>query len=221
VPTRFGDFVFDEDTRELLRGGEAVPLPPKAFELLRHLLRRRPHAVAKEELHALIWPDTNVTEASLASAASDLRSALNDGRRRPQFIRTVHGFGYAFCGEAQDGGGEASPEPAPGREAAPGTVYRLIWERREIQLSRGENLLGRDRQSVAWFDSPTVSRRHARILVKGDEAILEDLGSRNGTWIGGQRITGPVRLSDLDEVKLGSLVMLFRILEASETQSGS
>jgi len=215
VPTRFGDFVFDEDTRELLRGGEPVPLPPKAFELLRHLLRRRPHAIAKAELHALIWPDTNVTEASLASAASDLRAALNDRRRRPQFIRTVHGFGYAFCGEARDAGGEAQAEPASG------SVYRLIWKRREIELAKGENLLGRDRRSVAWFDSPTVSRRHARIVVSGDEALLEDLGSRNGTWIGGKKITGPVRLSDQDEVKLGSLVMVFRILEASETESGS
>lgn len=220
MPIRFGDFVFDEDTRELLRGGEAVPLPPKAFELLRQLLRRRPHAMAKGELQALLWPDTNVTEASLASAASDLRAALNDRRRRPQFIRTVHGFGYAFCGEVQDVG-EARPEPGPGQEAAPSSVYRLIWKRREIQLAKGENLLGRDRRSVAWFDSPTVSRRHARILVKGDQAILEDLGSRNGTWIGGKRISGPVPLSDLDEVKLGSLVMVFRILEESETESGS
>jgi len=214
VPARFGDFVFDEDTRELLRGGEVVPLSPKAFELLRHLLRRRPAAVSKQELQAVIWPDTNVTEASLASAASDLRAALNDRRRRPQFIRTVHGFGYAFCGEA-DEVGSAAAEPAAG------SVYRLIWRRREIELSRGENLLGRDRRSVAWFDSPTVSRRHARILVTGEEAVLEDLGSRNGTWIGGKKVTGPVRLSDLDEVKLGSVVMVFRVLENAETQSGS
>ncbi|HEY2943921.1 MAG TPA: FHA domain-containing protein [Vicinamibacteria bacterium] len=214
MPTRFGDFVFDEDTRELLRGGEPVPLPPKSFELLRHLLRRRPHAIAKDELHALIWPDTNVTEASLASAASDLRAALNDRRRRPQFIRTVHGFGYAFCGEAQEVGEAAGAAPSA-------SVYRLIWKRREIELGKGENLLGRDRRSVAWFDSPTVSRRHARIVVSGDQALLEDLGSRNGTWIGGKKVTGPVRLSDLDEVKLGSLVMVFRILEASETESGS
>ena len=214
MPTQFGDFVFDEDTRELRRGGEVVPLSPKAFELLRHLLRRRPRAVPKEELHALVWADTNVTAASLASAASDLRAALKDRRRRPQFIRTIHGFGYAFCGQAEEVGG-APPEPASG------AVYRLIWRRREIELSRGENLLGRDRRSVAWFDSPTVSRRHARILVSGDGAVLEDLGSRNGTWIGGQRVTGPVQLSDLDEVKLGSLVMVFRVLEETETQSGS
>jgi len=215
VPVRFGDFVFDEETRELTRGREAVPLSPKAFELLRHLLRQRPRAVSKDELHALIWPDTHVSPASLASAASDLRAALDDRRRRPRFIRTVHGFGYAFCGQADPIGGAAAAAPAGA------CAYRLIWRRREIELFRGENLLGRDRHAVAWFDSPTVSRRHARIVVTDDEAILEDLGSRNGTWIGGRRVTGPVRLSDLDEVKLGSLVMVFRILEETETQSGS
>jgi DNA-binding winged helix-turn-helix (wHTH) protein len=217
VPIRFGDFVFDEDTRELTRGGEQVPLSPKAFELLRHLLRQRPRAISKDELNALIWPDTHVTAASLAGAASDLRAALDDRRRRPKFIRTVHSFGYAFCGQAEAIGEAALAAAAP----SAGCVYRLIWRRREIELSRGENLLGRDRHSVAWFDSPTVSRRHARILVAADRAILEDLGSRNGTWLGGKRITGPVPLSDLDEIKLGSLVMLFRILEETETQSGS
>jgi DNA-binding winged helix-turn-helix (wHTH) protein len=215
VPIRFGDFVFDEEARELTRGGEAVPLSPKAFELLRHLLRQRPRAVSKVELNALLWPDTHVTTASLAGAASDLRAALEDRRRRPKFIRTVHGFGYAFCGQAEPVGGATPAEPAAG------CVYRLIWRRREIELTRGENLLGRDRHSVAWFDSPTVSRRHARILVTADRAIIEDLGSRNGTWIGGKRITGPVPLSDLDEVKLGSLVMVFRVLEETETESGS
>jgi DNA-binding winged helix-turn-helix (wHTH) protein len=214
VLVRFGDFVFDEDTRELRRGGEVVPLSPKAFELLRHLLQRRPRAVSKQELHALIWPDTNVTEASLASAASDLRAALRDRRRRPQFIRTIYGFGYAFSGQA-DEIGRALAEPVPG------SVYRLIWKRREIELSSGENLLGRDRHSVAWLDSPTVSRRHARILVTDEQAVIEDLGSRNGTWVAGRKLTGPVRLSDFDEVKLGSLVMVFRILEERETESGS
>ena len=198
----------------MLRGGEAVSLPPKAFELLRHLLRRRPHAIAKEELHALIWPDTNVTEASLASAASDLRAALDDRRRRPQFIRTVHGFGYAFCGEAQDLG-EAPLEPAAGREAAPSSVYRLIWKRREIQLSRGENLLGRDRRSVAWFDSPTVSRRHARIVVSEGKATIEDLGSKNGTSVSGRRIDRPTPLEGGDQIALGPVLMTFRTFHAT------
>lgn len=213
---RFGEFVFDEQTRQLLRGGQVVPLSPKAFELLRHLLRRRPGVVSKAELQALIWPDTHVTEASLASAASDLRSALGDRRRRPQLIRTVHGFGYAFCGEAAEMDGRARGEASAGSP-----IYRLIWKRREIELSEGENILGRDRDSVAWIDSPSVSRRHARIVVSGDQAILEDLGSRNGTWIRGRKVTGPIRLSDLDEVKLGSVVAVFRVFEPGETESRS
>jgi DNA-binding winged helix-turn-helix (wHTH) protein len=214
VPLRFGEFVFDEQTRQLLRGGETVPLSPKAFELLRHLLRERPRAMSKDELHALIWPGTNVTEASLASAASDLRAVLDDRGRRPRFIRTVHGFGYAFCGDAESSAGAAA-EPKP----STGPVCRLIWKRREIDLEEGENILGRDRDAVVWLDSPTVSRRHARIVVSGDQAMLEDLGSRNGTWLRGRKVTGPVRLSDLDEVKLGSVVTVFRILEAGETES--
>jgi DNA-binding winged helix-turn-helix (wHTH) protein len=215
MPVQFGEFVFDEETRQLLRDDEVVALSPKAFELLRHLVRRRPRAVSKDELHALIWPGTNVTEASLASAVSDLRAALKERRRRPQFIRTVHGFGYAFSGEAEEIGGGA---PAASKA---GPVCRLIFKRREIDLAEGENILGRDRNAVVWLDSPTVSRRHARIVVSGDQALLEDLGSRNGTWFRGQKITAPVRLSDLDEVKFGSVVTVFRILEAGETESGS
>jgi DNA-binding winged helix-turn-helix (wHTH) protein len=213
---RFGEFVFDEETRQLLSGGQVVPLSPKAFELLRHLLRRRPGVVSKAELQALIWPDIHVTEASLASAASDLRGALGDRRRQPHFIRTVHGFGYAFCGQAAELDGRARREASVG-----GSIHRLIWKRREIELLEGENVLGRDRDSVAWIDSPSVSRRHARIVVTGHQAILEDLGSRNGTWIRGRKVTGPTRLSDLDELKLGSVVVVFRVFEPRETESAS
>jgi DNA-binding winged helix-turn-helix (wHTH) protein len=214
MPLRFGAFVFDENTRQLQRAGEVVALSPKAFELLRHLIRQRPRAMSKDELHVLLWPGTNVTEASLASVASDLRAALDDRRRRPQFIRTIHGFGYAFCGDA-----ETVDEGVASGATAGGPVCRLLWKRREIDLAEGENILGRDREAVVWLDSPTVSRLHARIVVSGDRATLEDLGSRNGTWVGGRRITGPVRLYDLDEVKLGSVVTVFRILEAGETES--
>ena len=83
MAVHFGEFVFDEHTRQLLRGGQVVPLSPKTFELLRNLLRRRPAAVSKAELQALIWPETHVTPASLASVASDLRGVLLERRGRP------------------------------------------------------------------------------------------------------------------------------------------
>jgi DNA-binding winged helix-turn-helix (wHTH) protein len=207
----FGEFVLDDRTRELRGDDEAVHLSPKAFQLLELLLRRRPEAVPKADLMAEVWAGTHVTEASLASIVAELRAALGDQKSSPRFIRTVHAFGYAFSGDVVEG----TPGGRP--ELVDGPAFRLIWNRREIQLNEGENLLGRDRDAVVWLDSSTVSRRHARITVRGDHAVIEDLGSRNGTC--GRRADRPIPLTDRDEVKLGSIVMTFRVFEPSETES--
>ncbi|HEY7512650.1 MAG TPA: winged helix-turn-helix domain-containing protein [Vicinamibacteria bacterium] len=209
---RFGEFALDDRTRELRRDDQPVHLSPKAFQLLELLLRRRPAAIPKGEIMAEVWSGTHVTEASLASTVAELRAALADQKTAPRFIRTVHGFGYAFCGEAAD--------DAPMADARDQLSFRLIWQRREIQLHEGENVLGRDRDAVVWLDSSTVSRRHARIVITGREAVIEDLGSRNGTSVGGRKVEAPTPLADRDELKLGSVVMAFRVFEPSETESG-
>jgi DNA-binding winged helix-turn-helix (wHTH) protein len=209
----FGEFVLDDRTRELLRDDQGVHLSPKAFQLLEVLLRRRPEAVPKAELMAEVWAGTHVTEASLASTVAELRAALADQKSNPRFIRTVHAFGYAFSGDA------VSSSAPPRSDPSEGPVFRLIWNRREIQLSEGENVLGRDRDAVVWLDSSTVSRRHARITVTGDQAVVEDLGSRNGTLVEGRKVEVPTTLADGDELKLGSVVLTFRMFESSETES--
>jgi DNA-binding winged helix-turn-helix (wHTH) protein len=209
----FGEFVLDDRTRELLRDDQGVHLSPKAFQLLEVLLRRRPEAVPKAELMAEIWAGTHVTEASLASTVAELRAALADQKSNPRFIRTVHAFGYAFSGDA------VSASPPPQFDSPDRPVFRLIWNRREIQLSEGENVLGRDREAVVWLDSSTVSRRHARITITGDQAVVEDLGSRNGTSVAGRMVEAPTALTDGDELKLGSVVLTFRMFEPSETES--
>jgi DNA-binding winged helix-turn-helix (wHTH) protein len=208
----FEEFALDSRTRELRREDQPVHLSPKAFQLLELLLRRRPEAVPKSELMAEVWAGTHVTEASLASAVAELRAALGDQKSAPRFIRTVHGFGYAFCADAI----EVFAAP---RLDAHGRAFRLIWNRREIQLGEGENVLGRDRESVVWLDSSTVSRRHARVTIAGGQALIEDLGSRNGTWVAGRKVETPTALHDHDEVKLGSVVLTFRVFEATETES--
>jgi DNA-binding winged helix-turn-helix (wHTH) protein len=210
---RFGGFLLDRQRRQLLRGEEPVHLTPKAFDLLTELLARRPEAVAKRDLEGRIWGDTHVAETSLAGLVAELRTALGDRTRQPRFVRTVHGFGYAFCGTAL-----AAVSPRDGRHAGD-RIYRIAWERREVSLLFGENLLGRDDDVVAWVDSPTVSRRHARIVISGEGAVLEDLGSRNGTFVCGQRVQSPVRLRDRDEIRLGAVVMTFRMCAPSETES--
>lgn len=210
---RFGEFALDDRTRELRRDDAALHLSPKAFQVLELLLRRRPAAVPKGEIMAEVWAGTHVTEASLASTVAELRSVLADQKTAPRFIRTVHGFGYAFCGEAADD----SPAAPDARDQP---SFRLIWQRREIQLNEGENVLGREREAAVWLDSSTVSRRHARIVITGREAMIEDLGSRNGTMVAGRKVEAPTPLADRDEVKLGSVVMTFRIFEPSDTESG-
>jgi pSer/pThr/pTyr-binding forkhead associated (FHA) protein len=83
-------------------------------------------------------------------------------------------------------------------------------------LHEGENVLGRVEDGVVWIESPTVSRRHARIVVEGGRAILEDLASKNGTFLRGERIARPTPLSDGDEIRLGRVRMGVRALPASK-----
>ena len=97
---RFGPFTIDSETRQLLRAGTEVHLSPKAFDLLCTLIESRPKVVDKETLHARIWPDTYVVDANLNVLVSEIRRAIGDKSQQPEFVRTVHGIGYAFCGTA-------------------------------------------------------------------------------------------------------------------------
>ena len=199
-----GDWVFDSDTREVVRKGRPASLSPKAFDLLELLIRRRPSAVPKADIHEHLWPGTFVSDANLANLVAELRAALGDDARAPRILRTVPRFGYAFAADAS--------EKAPAPLAAP-FICRLIWGPREIALDPGENLIGRDRDSVVWIDDASVSRRHARISVDDSGATVEDLGSKNGTLLRGRRIKKPAQLADKDGIKIGPASMVFRLFK--------
>ena len=204
---RFGECVLDSDSRQLSVGGKAVHLSPKAFQFLEMLLECRPKALSKSEIHERLWPGTFVSEGTLTSLLVEVRSAIGDSARDPQFVRTVHRFGYAFSGTAEELRGGASP--AGGQKL----IYRLIWGTREIALGPGENLVGRDKAAVVWIDDVLVSRRHARIVIDETGAVLEDLDSKNGTYLRGKRIEAPTRLADEDQVRIGPASMIFRVFE--------
>lgn len=210
---QFDRFTFDAGTRELLAEGQGVHLSPKAFDLLEILVQRRPEAVPRGEIEKRIWRSTHVSETSLAGLVGELRKALGDTGRPSRLVRTVHSFGYAFCGTASVARAGAPAGPASAR-----VEYRLVIGRREVSLAPGENVLGREAGAVAWLDSPSVSRRHARIVIDSGQATLEDLGSRNGTRLAGRAITAPVRLADGDVFELGSVTITFRALAAGETE---
>lgn len=108
MPSRFGGFTLDESRRQLFGKAGPVHLTPKAFQLLSILIEERPRAVAKADLQERLWPATFVSEGNLAGLIVELRAALADDARDPQFVRTAYGFGYAFTSEVQ----EISEEPA-------------------------------------------------------------------------------------------------------------
>jgi DNA-binding winged helix-turn-helix (wHTH) protein len=204
----FGMCTLDMASRQLLRGPEVLHLSPKAFELLRLLAENRPRALAKEELFDRIWPEVIVSEASLAGLAAEIRRVIGDDAREPRCLRTVHGFGYAFA----DGAATAADEDG---------VFRLVWGLREVALARGENVLGREADAAVRIDDATVSRHHARIVIDGAFAALEDLGSKNGTWLRGRRIGGSQPLRDGDQIQVGPAALIFRCFAAgASTRTG-
>lgn len=201
---RFGDFTLDPDTRQLLLNGRDVHVSPKAFDLLALLVEDRARAVSKVELQQRLWPSTFVEETNLASLVAEIRRALGDAATSPKFVQTVYGFGYQFVGEV-------IVSVAATRSERPRVKLWLIIERRQIPLMEGVNVIGRGPDAAIQIDSPGVSRHHARILVANDEAILEDLGSKNGTDLNGSRITTSRRVCNRDEIRLGTIVLTFRI----------
>lgn len=196
APIAFGEFVFDPEVRLLVRRRTPVHLTPKAMELLALLSDRRPKPVPKEEIHERIWPGVFVSDASLTALVFDLRAALGESAREPRYIRTVHGFGYAFV-------------PDGGIELTVRTNCRLICDGRIFELASGENLVGRAVECAVRLDSTDVSRRHARIVVSDNVATVEDLGSTNGTFVNGERLTRPVTLTGGMIVSFGSMQAVF------------
>jgi DNA-binding winged helix-turn-helix (wHTH) protein len=192
----FDSFVFDSGERSLRRAGETVHLTPKAFQLLEILLRERPQAVSRAELVRELWPETFVADGSLANLASELRSALADPPGEAHLLRTIHRFGYAFCGTVKE-------EQALSR-------CRLLGPERDFPLFEGENLIGRGSECGIRIASSTVSRVHARLNVEGNQATIEDLESKNGTFVRGSRLDARANLAPGDEIRIGSVRLVWQ-----------
>jgi DNA-binding winged helix-turn-helix (wHTH) protein len=207
VRVGFGDCVVDTDRRELTKAGGAVSLQPKGFRLLEVLLERWPRAVSQQELRTLLWPDTPSGGTRVARVVNEVRDALGDVKKPHRLIRTVHRFGYAFVAEAHP----LEPAGLP----PPSASGWLRWRDRDYPLAEGDNLLGRDEDCVVALPSGKVSRRHARIRLTKGEALLEDLGSKNGTYVGDRRVEAPTALADGDEIRLGSVLLVFRARPAA------
>jgi DNA-binding winged helix-turn-helix (wHTH) protein len=193
----FGTFIFDSDQRSLDREGSPVHVSPKAFRLLECLIEAAPAAVSREALYEQIWGETFVVDANLPNLVSEIRAALGDSHQSPRYIRTIHRHGYAFIGDV-----------AGARHST--SRLSVEWGSASWPLQQGVNVIGRDDSAAVTVDSAGVSRTHAAIVVRGGTATIEDRGSKNGTYVGSDKLDGPRELASGDVIRLGSVRLTFR-----------
>jgi hypothetical protein len=159
--------------------------------------------MSKADLLEHLWPGTFVSDASLHNLVTEVRAAIGDTPDASRYIRTVPRIGYAFHGDACE---VTSATHVGGQRPA----AHLISKDREWRLVEGPNLIGRDRDCAISVESPSVSRRHARIVVTDEKATIEDLGSKNGTYVNGERVKDVMPLVDGSQMQIGSVTVVFQ-----------
>jgi DNA-binding winged helix-turn-helix (wHTH) protein/predicted ATPase len=162
----FDPFCLDLANQRLIRDSQQVPLRPKAFAVLAHLLQRPGQLVTKEELLNAVWPETFVGEAVLKVTIRQLREALNDDPKSPRFIETVHRRGYRFICQIREGG-QATKE------------HQEIWSDRSIAASpqrapySSSGVVGRDdtlARMRSWLEKMLAGERQI-VFVTGEAGI--------------------------------------------------
>ncbi len=204
----------DTESREVTLDGASMHLSPKAFELLRLLIEDRPRVVPKAELMQRLWPDSFVEEANLPVLVAEVRAAIGDAGVG-HIIKTHHRVGYGFAAEIRE------TRTAKDRPQTGTCLLLVLPDGRRVVLGTGINIVGRDRDADVRIDDVSVSRRHARIVVDGDNGAIEDLESKNGTRVGGVPVSQPVRLAKGDVVGFGATEARFEIQPYDDTATGS
>jgi DNA-binding winged helix-turn-helix (wHTH) protein len=201
----FGECVFDRGRRELTCRGSLVHTSPKLLALLEALIDATPKALTKTEIHQAVWPGTFVSDATLTHLVAELRTAIGEEARAPRLLRTIHGYGYVFVGGISELVAPATP--------ASGPMYNVVVGDRQIPLGPGVHIIGRAPDAAVRVDDSGVSRQHARITIAAGVAMIEDLGSKNGTILNGQPIDGTVTLTDASLIVIGAVALRFGVIE--------
>lgn len=162
----FGAFRLDVANAHLWRDTEKLSLKPKTFSVLCYLVGRAGQLVTKEELFAALWPDVRVSAAVLKVCIREIREALADQAKAPQFIETVHRRGYQFIAPLA-----TSTPPTLGLEAE-------AWGWSSLPLlqtykSLASSLVGRNAELTqlhSWLGAAKTGRRQI-VFVTGEAGI--------------------------------------------------
>ena len=213
---RLGDWLVEPALNRISSDDSSERLEPKIMDLLVFLAERAGSVVPKHEIIDGVWATRYVANSALSRSMAVLRASLGDDVRDPTYIETIPKRGFRMIPEVEWLG----RRPSVAQAESP--AVNIILGEREIALHQGENIIGRARDATVRIDSPRVSRRHARLTVDGLTTTLEDLGSKNGTYLRGRLLTAATELSDGDEISVGASVMTYRVADDERpTESAS
>lgn len=199
-PLQVGAWTVDAESGVLTQGDSSVRVRPKVMDLLVALTERPGELWSKESLIARLWNDVVVGDASLSVLVAELREAFDDDTKSPKFIETIPRRGYRLIAAVR------------GVESVRTTRYALASTEGLVLLLEGENLIGRDPEAGVWIGSSLVSRHHSLIVVAGNTATIEDLDSKNGTYVNGKLVEEAELLSAGDRINLGRLAATYRFV---------
>src|SRR5262245_18311906 len=208
---RFGEFELDVAAYALTRAGHRIKLEKIPMDLLILLVQSAGTLVERKTIQESLWGPGVIVEhdSTINTAIRKIRQTLGDDVDQPQVLETVVGKGYRFTAPVEH---RVSSSKAGKSQRRSFPRYCVTLGRQEFILDAGENLLGRDPDASVYIDHTSVSRRHARILIDTTRAILEDLKSRNGTFLEGRRIETPTPIEHGAIITLGAVTVRFIVL---------
>ena len=138
----FGDHRLDVDRRELRRGGSAIELEPKVFDLLAFLVQHRDRVVSKDDLIRSVWNGRIVSDSAVTTRINAARRAIGDDGTAQRLIRTFTRKGVRFIGEVTE-----IPDPRPRAllepgEGGPSVGRASIADKPSIAVLPFQNLSG-------------------------------------------------------------------------------
>jgi DNA-binding winged helix-turn-helix (wHTH) protein len=208
---RLGDWLVEPSLNRVSRDDTSVQLELKVMEVLVCLARHAGVVVSKEQIIDTVWQTEFISINTLTHAIGELRRVLGDDARSPRYIETITKRGYRLMVPAVEA---TTDRPA---SAGGEPTCAVVVDGHQTFLAPGEHLIGRAPDVTIRIDDHEASRHHARILVADDGAVLEDLGSKNGTRLWGKRLTAPTRLENGDEIAIGPALLVFRKLVTDGT----
>lgn len=180
----FGRFRFEPATSRLWAGEAEVRLTPRAAALLGALLARAGQPVSKRELFATVWKGVVVGDDALVTCVQELRRALGDDARKPQFIETRHRSGYRFAAAVSRSG----PQPDARSAIAVLPFADLSAGRDQVHFCDGlaEELI----DALTHVEGLRVAARSSSFQFRGGTLDVREVGRRLGV---GALVEGSVR----------------------------